>query len=239
MLWRVFVNSLAKIIIFVIIAMLLMGLCTNFLMEERFSSAITFYVINVAPDSDYVTTSLMQVVEHLSNDYIQILGSEVMLSPLCQMLEEEYSIYYTPDQIKSMMKSSVTSDASTFTLRITNTDKNHAYIIAQIIANEAPKIIRTFTSVTPNIEGEDGSGYEVEPVMELEKVRVLNNPDIDTSPDSPNLSMNLILTGLATAFVVYLICFIRYFFNTVISTEEDIAELVTKYPVLGNIPRWE
>ena len=238
MLWKVFVNSLAKIIIFALIAMLLMGLVTNYVLEEEFSSSVMFYVINISPENDYVTTSLMQVIEHLSNDYIQIIESEVMLSPLCEILINDYGIQYTPKEIRSMISSSVTTDASTFTLKITNTDKNHAYVIAQLIANEAPEIIRTFTSVTTVVVGDDNE-EAIEPVMDLEKVRVLNNPTLDTEPDSPHLYVNLFLAGLGTAAVVYLICFIRFFFNTVISTEEDIADITDKYPLLGNIPRWE
>jgi hypothetical protein len=45
----------------------------------------------MATDSEYVTTSLMQVIEHLSNDYIQIIKSEVMLNPLCEHLKSEHN----------------------------------------------------------------------------------------------------------------------------------------------------
>ena len=82
-LWRVFVSSWKKILVFVIIAMLLMGLYTTFMVDEKFSSTATFYVINASPGSDYVTTSLMQVVEHLANDYIQIIGRTSGIIVIC------------------------------------------------------------------------------------------------------------------------------------------------------------
>ncbi len=241
-LWRVFVSSWKKILVFVIIAMLLMGLYTTFMVDEKFSSSATFYVINASPGNDYVTTSLMQVVEHLANDYIQIIGSEQMLVPLCDILLSEHNMIYTPDQIRAMLKTSVTADASTFTVKVTNTDKNHAYIIAQIIANEAPEIVKVFTDYNPIIKYED-ENKEVDDgdltIVNVEKIRVLNNPKLDKAPDSPNLTTNLVLAALIAAIAVYLICFIRSFFNTVISTEEDISEITDKYPMLGSIPRWE
>lgn len=239
-LWKVFARSWLIIVAFMLVAMLVMGLLTTYVMERKYSSTVTFYVINVAPDSDYVTTSLMQVVEHLSNDYIQIIGSEVMLNPLCERLINEYGIETTPDQIKAMMKSSVTADASTFSLRITHTDKNLAYLIAQIIANDAPEIVRNFTSIktTEELIEEEENG-NIDGIDEMEKIRVLNNPKLDTAPDSPNLVKNLIIAAGVSGIIVYLICFVRSLFNTVITTEEDFAELTDKYPLLGSIPRWE
>lgn len=237
-LWKVFTKSWKIIVILVIAAMLVMGLVTNYVMDKKYSSSVTFYVINMATDSEYVTTSLMQVIEHLSNTYIEIIKSDRMLEPLCDILINEYSIEYTPDQIRSMMKASVPADTSTFSLKITNTDKNHAYVIAQLIANEAPVVIKSVISEKPTTE-ESENVEDTQSVVEMEKMRVLNNPKLDTSPDSPNLTANLILAALATAFAVYLICFIRYLTNTVVTSEEDVADIISKYPRLGSIPRWE
>ena len=239
-LWKVFAKCWALILAFVIVAMLVTGLFTVYVMEEKYSSTVTFYVINVSPDTEYVTTSLMQVVEHLSNDYIQIIGSEVMLTPLCETLLSDYGIDYTPEQIRSMMKSSVTADASTFSLRITNTDRNHAYVIAQLIANEAPEIVRTFTSIkTTDKLLEETESDDLSAMADMEKIRVLNNPKLDTSADSPNLTKNLVIAAMASGLFVYLICFIRSFFNTIITTEDDFSAITAKYPILGTIPRWE
>ena len=159
-LWKVFAKSWKIILILVITAMLVMGLVTNYVMDKKYSSSVTFYVINVAHDTEYVTTSLMQVIEHLANDYIQIIGSDIMLEPLCDILVNEYSIEYTPDQIRSMIKTSVKSDSSTFTVKITNTDKNHAYVITQLIANEAPAVVKAFTSTNPTTDNDEAEENE-------------------------------------------------------------------------------
>lgn len=257
MFWRVFARSWKKIVALVIVAMLLMGLYTNFLMNKKYSSSVTFYVINVSADYDYVTASLMTVIEHLSKDYIQIISSEMLMSPLSEILRNEYGIEYSPDQIKSMISTSVTADTSTFSLKVTNADPNHAYIIAQLIANEAPRVVKNFTDHSyveeeieeevqePTVEGEEGTGEAQQPEViepkepKLEKIRVLNSPRLDGTPDSPNLISNMVVAGFVVAVVAYAAYFMKDLFNTVISTEEDIAEITVKYPILGSLPRWE
>ena len=242
-LWKVFVKAWKAIVIFMLIAMLLMGVFTDLFISKKYSSSVAFYVINVAEENNYVTTSLMSVVEHLSNDYVQIIKSEKMLSPLSGQLKAEYDIEYTPDQLRQMMSTSVTANTSTFTLKITNTDKNHAYIIAKLIAEEAPDVIREFTSVNRIVEGveneEEQVETEIETEPEVEKVRVLNHPVVDRKADSPNLLVNVAVAGMLAAVAVYALYFIKSFLNTTITSEEDFADLTEKYPLLGNMPRWE
>jgi capsular polysaccharide biosynthesis protein len=235
MLWTVFKKAWISILVLVMVAMLVAGLVTNYLVVKKYSSSVTFYVINVSPDSEYITTSLTQVIGHLSNDYIQIIQSEVLMSPLCEFLMTEYNIEYTPNQIRKMISTSVNTDSSTFSLKVTNSDVNHAYIIAQYIAYEAPKIVKDYTSISSFIdssEKEDTSEH-------IEKMRVLNNPKPDDKPDSPSLFKNLVISATLTAILVYAIFFLRSMFNTVITTEEDIKDITKKYPVIGTIPRWE
>lgn len=236
MLWKVFKKACLTMVVFVIVAMLVAGLVTNYLMVKKYSSSVTFYVINVSPDSDYVTTSLMQVIDHLSNDYIQIIKSEVLMVPLCEFLLNEYGIEYTPNEIRKMIDTSITSDSSTFSLKVTNPDVNHAYIIAQYIAYEAPGIIKEYTSFNDNIEYDEEGEVQFQ---EIEKMRVLNNPKPATKHDSPSLMKNLLIAAVVTAALVYAIFLLRFMFNTVITTEEDIKDITKKYPVIGTIPRWE
>ena len=234
-LWRVFTRAWAIMLVFVIIAMLVAGLVTNYMMEKKYSSSVTFYVINVSPDSDYVTTSLMQVIEHLSNDYIQIIKSEVMLNPLCEFLKSEHNVEYTPVQIRKMISTSITTGSSTFSLKITNTSAEHAYIIADYIAKEAPGIVKQYTDInsTPLLSDEK------ETTSAIEKMRVLNNPKLAATYDSPNLTVNLLIAATAAAVIVYALSLLKYMFNTVVSTEEDIKNITDKYPIIGIIPKWE
>ena len=236
MLWKVFTKAWTAMLVFVIVAMLIAGLITNYLMVKKYSSSVTFYVINVSPDSDYVTTSLTQVIGHLSNDYIQIIKSEVMLAPLCEILENEYNIEYTPNEIRKMISTSINTGSSTFSLKVTNPHTNHAYVIAQLIANEAPAIVKEYTSISSFIDSPD---YEEDSTGKIEKMRVLDNPKLDIEPDSPNLLLNLAVSAVATAVVVYAIFLLTFMFNTIISSEEDIKQITEKYPVIGTIPRWE
>lgn len=237
-LWRVFVNSWKKILIVVLAAMLIMGLLTHFVINKKYSSSVSFYVINVAPDSDYVTTSLMQVVEHLANDYIQIIKSDRLLVPVSEQLKEEHGIDRTPEQIRAAISTSVTPDSSTFSLKISGTDKDEVFAIAQTISENAPKIVREFTSLG-NIIVEDSEGNMQIAQEEVEKIRVLNQPKLAKTHDSPSMMINISLAALAAAVVSYAVCFAMSFLKAVVTTEEDFAEISKKYPILGSIPRWD
>lgn len=235
--WKVFLNSWKKILIITLVAMLLMGLFTQFVIKKEYSSSATFYVINVSPDNNYVTTSLIEVIEHLSNDYIQIIKSDILLKPVSEALVRDHGLHYSPAQIKAMIGTAVTPETSIFSIKITNEDKDHAYLIAETIAKEAPRVIREFTSLGTAVQ-EDGK-FEEEEIVMLEKIRVLNEPKRPTTHESPNLVLNVLLAAIGAAGLSYVAFFMLSFFNTVISSEDDIKELTSKYPVLGSIPRWE
>ncbi len=228
--WRTLKRSFIIILAVVILAMAGAALVTKFAIDEKFSSTATFYVINVSIDEEYVTNSLIAANENLAKAYIKIIQSDKCVDGIVKLLKDKYNLTYTNAQIISMMSTTIDGESSTFSVKITDTDNEVAFIIARYIAIEAPDIIREF--VTPNIVGEDNNKFNIE------RAKLLDAPVLDTVADSPNLLKNMALTGIATAVVVYLICLVVALCNSVIKNENDLKSVIPeKYNVIGIVPK--
>ncbi|MBO5415438.1 MAG: hypothetical protein J6A83_02260 [Clostridia bacterium] len=231
-LWKVLKNSWKVIVIITLIVMLIAGLYTNYGIKKKYSSSVTFYVINTSSNSEYTTSALLQAIEQLSNDYIELILSDVIIEPLVEDLNEEHGWDYTPGQIRNMISASIISDTSMFKIRVTNTDKEHAYIIAQYINDNAPEKVKDV--VKPWLSDVDTDKKD----SVVECITAINHPQLATSYDSPNLSKNVLIAGIASALLVYVIFLLKSFFNTVVKTEDDIKPITDKYPLIGRIPTW-
>lgn len=238
-LWQVLKNAWKLILIITLIVMLVAGLYTTFGIKKKYSSSVTFYVINTSSNSEYTTSALLQATEQLSNDYIELILSDLMIEPLVEDLNAEHGWHYSAGNIRSMISASIVSDTSMFQVRVTNTNKDHAYIIAQYIYDNAPEKVRDI--VKPWIVVDDGAQTDNEaPKRETvtECITAINRPYVAKTHDSPNLLKNIAISGVISALVVYIIFLFRSFFNTVVKTEDDIKPITDKYPLIGRIPTW-
>ncbi len=231
-LWQVFRNAWKFIVIITLVVMLIAGLYTNYGIKKKYSSSVTFYVINISSNSEYTTSALLQAIEQLSNDYIELILSDLMIEPLVEDLNEEHGWNYSASQIRGMISASIISDTSMFKIKVTNTNKEHAYIIAQYINDNAPAKVREI--VKPWIDEDNVKDDETI----TECITAINHPQLAKNHDSPNLMKNVIIAGIVAALAVYVIFLFRSFFNTVVKTEDDIKDITDKYPLIGRIPTW-
>ena len=235
MLWRTFVNCWKIIVIFTLLAMILMGLFTNYMVKEKFSSSVTFYVINANPNADYTQQALISANKQLSSDYIEIILSEVMLKKITEDINTTYNLNYTYQQIGSMISANIEAETSMFKVKVMHTNKEHAYIVAQHIAHNAPEIIKKVTKPWLAAPGAENLSQQ----EKTECVTVINYPVMASSPDSPSIVKNVGIIGVLTAIVVYALCFVKAIFGRVIKTEDDIKHIVDRYPLIGVIPMWQ
>ncbi|MBQ7383768.1 MAG: hypothetical protein IJV72_03140 [Clostridia bacterium] len=231
-LWQVLKNSWKVIVIVTLVVMLVAGLYTNYGIKKKYSSSVTFYVINTSSNSEYTTSALLQAIDRLSNDYIEIILSDLMIEPLIEDINGEYGWNYTPSQIRGMISTSIVSDTSMFQIRVTSTNKEHAYIIAQYINDNAPAKVRDVVKPWLNIETPEDEGAVVECIT------AINHPQLAKTHDSPSLSKNILISGLLAMVLTYIVFLFKSFFNTVVKTEDDIKPITDKYPLIGRIPTW-
>ena len=260
-LWKVFADAWWKLLLIMLAAMIAMGLFTQFFIQKKYSSSVTFYIINSNTASDYTTTSLLSATEQLANDYTGIILSDIFLKPMTEELKEE-GITYAPKEIRQMVSSSVQNTSSLMTMKVTNSDPEHALKIATYIQENAPILLKEITKKTLFEEAEVGkyvsalSIIAADPaVVEYEDtlnniakslesdsnasdcLEAINYPQLDEAHDSPNLMMNVLLAGVGAAVLAYAVFAIISLSSTTIANEEDLKEIV-KCPVIGVIPTW-
>ena len=230
-LWQVFKNTWKMILIITLVVMLVAGLYSNYGIKKKYSSSVTFYVINTSSNSEYTTSALLQATEQLSNDYIKLILSDLVIDPLVEDLNDEHGWSYSAPQIRSMISTSLVPDTSMFEIKVTSTDKDHSYIIAQYINDNAPAKVKDI--VKPWLNGEGAADETI-----TECITAINHPQIAKTYDSPNIKKNIMISGVVAALFVYIVALIKSFFDTIVKTEDDIKTITEKYPLIGRIPTW-
>lgn len=235
-LWRVFKHSWIKIVIIALVFALSMGLFTHYFINKQYSSSVSFFVINANTNAEYTQTSLIAANTQLANDYIEVIRSDAMMDVLVEGIKEEHGIEYTDKQIRKMISSTVEEGSSVFDIKITNTNREHAYIIAKFIADNAPEVLLRTTKPWVLEKTHDELVAEERDMTDC--VNVINNPKLAVSHDSPSMIKNVAIAGIVGAFLAYVVCFLFIFFDTLIKNEEDIKEFTDKYALIGIIPTW-
>ncbi len=222
--WQMLKRTWKFILIVTLIAMLLTGLFTHFFIEKQYSSSVKFYVINTNEDQDFDQTALVSVKEQLAKEYIEIILSDVMIDPLIAELKAEHNISYTPSQIRGMISAPSVSEIGIFDIKVTSLNPEHSYIIAKLIADEAPSIVKAVKK--PGAKNT------------LDCISVLNQPVKAARHSSPNLVKNVMLAGIFAVAVMCVIFLLIALFDRIIKTEDDVKRITTKYPIIGSIPSW-
>jgi len=260
-LWKVFVESWWKMLIVALVAALLAGAFTAFFIPKKYSSTVTFYIINANDSADYTTTSLLSATEQLANDYAGIIVSDVFLSPMVKNLEEQ-GMSFTAKELRSAITYSVATSSSLMTLRVTHTDPELAYAAADYICKNAPQAVKEIAKKTDfesTLVGQyinaldkillQDDTMEYANVLKSMKesmqqnakvgecIEPVNYPVVDKAADSPSVVKAVLLAAIVAVVIVYLACLIRSLINSVIVTKEELRE-ITNAPVIGVIPHW-
>lgn len=217
----------------VIVASLVVGLFTEFLIQKKYSSSVTFYVIN-SSGADYTSSSVVSALKELTANYMELLKTDKIVEPIAEKLAEEHGIEYTADQIKKMISISDLNDTAMIVLKVKHTDKQVAFWIAELFSTEAPAIVtQVEKEELVNSEADPESGKNV-----TECIKTVNYPKVATKQDSPSLFKNVFLTAILSAVVVYAIYLMAALFDNTVKSEDEIKEHFGKYPLLACIPNW-
>lgn len=250
-LFKVLKRTWWKMLLIAIVGMIMAGLYTHYLIPERFSSTVTFYIRNEQTNTDYINPTLLTGTDTLANNYISIIKSDECLTKIQAALEDQGIVMETK-AISRMLSFAKETDSSTFRLRVSGTNAYEAYAVANLIDQMAPTIITDI--VKPNSEKViygtlvdiDGNNDLRDETIGREAairvpgtpcVGVLNHPVEDTAPDSPNMMKNMLLVGAIAAVLTYCIALLISLMDTAIRTEEDVKNCID-VPVLGVIPSW-
>ena len=215
----------------IILASALAGSVTEYVIEKKYSSTVTFYVINRSAKDDYTSSSVVAALDALAENYMELLKTDKVVEPIAKQLEEAHGIKYEVDELKKMLSTKALQETALIELKVTHTDPEVAYKIAALFSESAPALITDIEK----IELITGTGSSA---TVTECIKTVNSPRLDNSADSPSLIKNLVITAALSAMLVYAVYFILALIDNTIKTEEDLKSLFGEYPLMAVIPTW-
>lgn len=215
----------------IVIAALLFGLATgvfsSFFIEKKYSSTVKMYV---DPSSAYFNSSAAEELAGIYTDVISDADSFAKKVALrMALLENEDGEpmfpawkYETVGDTKVptnwrrvfQMMTAVAQKDTIFYITIRSTNPQEAYQMAVIATEVAPELLNE--------------------VVGFGTAKTIGHPTLDTVPDSPNVTRNVMFAACLGAVIVYVIFFLLRLFDMTIYGEKDLS--CFDLPVLGMIP---
>ena len=144
--WQVLKQNWWKIVVMVLIIVIAAAMITEYCLPRKYSSSVEFYIVNVNQSVDYTTAQVVGVDQQLAENYVQIIKSDAMISLIREKLKTDHTmngqaIEISNAQIRSMISSSTSKTASTFSVTVTAENPTLAYQIACYIQELAPELV--------------------------------------------------------------------------------------------------
>lgn len=205
-------KRLVWIIAIGILAAILVGILSVFLITPKYSSTAKLYVnAKHATQENSITQAELTVAKSLVDTYIVIIQSDTTLEQVAQMA----GVKYTPKEIRKNLKAISLNDTEAFSVTVTDPDPEIALNIANAIVVVAPQ--------------------EIVRVIEAGSVKIIDNPKLATEANDTGLSRNVIIGFFAGALISFVAFFLAEILDVTIYDEEDL-EGQFNYPIIGIIP---
>lgn len=188
-------------------------LFTVLCIPPTYTSTVQIYVNNsdITESSSSVSTSDLNASAQLVDLYEVILNTDDTLD----LIREDTGLDYSYAQLKSMISTSSVNGTQVFRVTVASSSPEEAQLIASTIGDILPEVI------TEIVQGADA--------------RVVSHAKVPSSRSAPNYFHNAALGALAGFVLVFLIIAAMELTDTVVHSEQDVAELV-QAPILAYIP---
>lgn len=210
------INLLLSKIKLITIITLVFGLVafsiSQFVLTPQYEASVSLFVNNSKnQQADTTNISDLNASQRLVNTYIEIVKSNTVMNKVVKNSGLDYSLA----QFKEMVSTEAVSETEIFYVTVKSENPEHAALLANQIAKDAPDEIMDFVEAT--------------------SVKVIDYATVPKLPSEPNIKLNTaigLLLGLALS---VLLVFLMDMLDVRIKTEEEIQQLVN-LPVLGVIP---
>lgn len=212
-------DILFKHIAFIIAFTLIVGVgafvYSEAVIAPEYESAITMYVINDSEVTLQKTyASDIQASQMLVDTYKVIVKSDTVLNKVSQKLEEKGLEGYTAEGLRQGITANAVEETEIFEVKVKADDPKTSYVIANVIADVAPDIIRDF--------------------VEASSVKIIDYA-VEGNQVSPNVQKNMMLGLLIGLFLSCIFIILREVFDTRIKTDDELEQWFS-YPMLAVIP---
>ncbi|MTI72000.1 MAG: polysaccharide biosynthesis tyrosine autokinase [Firmicutes bacterium] len=213
---REFIYILLKgkwiIILITILAILISGLISYFLIEPEYK---TFTTLMVGKLKDYDTKDIeyqdILINQKLVSTYGEIAKSRLVSREVINNL----NLNMTYEEIKKKVEVSLVKDTEIIKINVTDTNP----FLATKIANETAKVFKE--SVTK--------------IIQIENIQIIDKALVPSNPISPKPLFNMSISAVLGIMVSILIVFLLEYFDNTLKTPEDVEKYLS-IPILGMIP---
>ncbi len=212
---EILMQSVSMIVAVTLIVGIFAFIYSETMVVPEYESSVSLYVNNeTGNNADKILNSDITASQMLVDTYVIIIKSNTVLNEVCEQLEERGITGYTADILRKKVTAGATNETEIFDVTVRDTNPENTYIIANVIADVAPPIIKDF--------------------VEASSVKVIDYATAGIRV-SPNIQRNtlvgfLIGLVLSCAYVV-----LREMFDMRIKTEDDLTKMFD-LPILGIIP---
>lgn len=212
---EILMQSISMIVAVTIIVGIIAFVYSETMVVPEYESTVSLYVNNESgKNTDKILGTDITASQMLVDTYIIIIKSNTVLNEVCKKLEEQGIEGYDAESLAKKINASATNETEIFGVTVRDTNPKHTYMIANIIADVAPPIIKDF--------------------VEASSVKVIDYAK-EGKRVSPNIQRNTILGLLIGLILSCGFVVLREMFDMRIKTEDDLTKMF-ELPILGIIP---
>lgn len=231
--WQVFRRFFWWILLALAVGVIIAVLYTKLLATPKYSSSATFMVESSSESAGVISSSYQSGLESKASNVITIVAGNRFLQEVADQYNAEHGTSLTAAQLGSCISVTTVSNTAAFRVSASATTADEAYALLQVCEAQ---VLEWFSvngewfgfSGEEGTSSSDGQSFVVKEISYGSK---------SSSPDSPRLLLNVMIGGLGTMLVVYLVFFFVTLLDKTIYSEDAIKEHFDA-PVLGTIPEW-
>jgi capsular polysaccharide biosynthesis protein len=209
-LFQVLRRRLVLLIAIPVIAGLVAGVVSTFLLDPVYSAETTLWVIK--NDSSQLNYNDLLLSRNLTKTYSEVATSRAVMADVISTLALST---YTVTQLQAKVTVTPVKDTEIIAFVVEDKDPAQAALIANAVADSFKKQIRDF--------------------MQVENVAVVDRAMIPTSPVKPRKLMNVAVAVVLGAMAAVGIVLLMEYLDTTLKTQDDVSRHLG-LPVLGLIP---
>lgn len=210
-----------KNLIFIIIASLLLSVCsffvTKFFIKKSYTATVKLYVSSDYKEATngYEDLNRYNLSSKLVATYIGLLDTNNFYEAVSKTLNDKY----TATELKSMVKFTAIEETELFKADVVSNSPAEAKSVADAVAQTAPKTIEGLLSNNS-------------------KLKIVDEATTPQNPTSPNVTKNVLIALLFGLVISIVIAFIRDYFDVKIKYDDEMTT-INNIPVLAAIPDFE
>lgn len=209
------INIIKPYILHLVFVFLIFSMCsyifTCLLIQPVYQSSATVIVNNRRKDATAITGDEINSAKNLASVYSIIIKSNAVMEPVI----EELNVDLSNQDLSSKVSVSAIDNTQVIKISVTDPDREMARNYVNEIIKVAPDII------VEKVEAGD--------------IKIVSYPQVSRAPISPNIKMNVLLSGVVGVMLSLGIVILRYFLDATFKSPKEI-ENALGIPLLGVIP---